>query len=167
MVVMRNRLTIAAMVLAVVAGLGVYALRVLRVHAMHGDACLVIALEIAACTGRGEVVTDREVRSLIVHLINAGVIHGQVRADGSPADPNGNPFLIRYDERRVSVGTRRSLWQPCAVEREVPVDSNSSSLERAAGRRRSAAAVGRHLLNRTWGTQWCFCRSFPGSSSLS
>ncbi len=99
-----------------------YAVRVAWVHVLHDDACHVIALEIAARKADNGAVSDREMRAMIAELINASVIRGRIDGDGSPTDLNGNSFAVCHDEKRVSVATRRSFWEPFAVERKVPVE---------------------------------------------
>jgi hypothetical protein len=126
---MRKRLIILAIAVLIAAGLVLYAARVWWVRAVHDDACCVIALGIAARKAENGSVSDAETRAMIVHLIDAGVIHGLLDADGSPTDVNGNPFAVRHDEKVVSVATRPSFWDPFGVERRIPVGSHGRAVQ--------------------------------------
>ena len=125
---MRKKLTILIAVLILIGGIFVYGIRVATSWAFQGDACLVIALEIAGRTADNGAVSDDEIRVMIGDLIRASVIHGHVGADGAPTDLNGNAFVVQRDANQVSVATERCVWQPFGIERVVELESHNESL---------------------------------------
>ena len=122
---MRKKLTILVAVLIAAAGLLLYAMNVARLYAVHDDACLVIAGELAGKTADNGALPDPEVQIIIRDLINASVIHGHVDADGAPSDLNGHPFIIRREPKQVSVATEWSVWQPFGIKHMVEVESHN------------------------------------------
>ncbi len=101
---------------------GVYFTRAFWLHAVHRDACSVIALEIANPLGHKGSVSDMETWSVIAGMIRASVIPGRIERDGSPVDLKGNPFVARCDGKQLSVSTRKSFWEPFGGVNVVPAE---------------------------------------------
>lgn len=120
---MRRKATTTVAVVASCALLLGYSARVVTVHTFHDDACLVISQLVAAKIEKGEPVSDVELMTEIAGLIRASVIHGRVDSSGSPADLNGNAFLIRHTGQRVIVSTRLSFLQPIRSHAETDIKS--------------------------------------------
>ena len=118
---MRRRKRLAAGVLAVIVLAGAYVARVYWISSLHADACHVIASRIAEKHSKARAAMPQEIDAAIAELIQASVIHGRVRADGSPTDYNGNPYVIDLRDDSVTVSVQRSIWQPIPVEKTVPV----------------------------------------------
>ena len=60
----------------------------------------------------GDAVTPEFLNEIVISLIRASVINGQIDTDGNPRDYNGNAFEIVVAEGIVTTSTRRSALHP-------------------------------------------------------